>query len=88
MKRPLKCCPRQGEKLLQNLPECLWLYSQYSVRATKNGMVERIEQLEVPLAHVIPEMTSNLLVPIAIIVYLFVLDWRMALVSLITILLE
>lgn len=51
----------------------------------KNGMVERIEQLEVPLAHVIPEMTSNLLVPIAIIVYLFVLDWRMALVSLITI---
>lgn len=51
----------------------------------KNGMVERIEQLEVPLAHVIPEMTSNLLVPIAIIVYLFILDWRMALVSLITI---
>ena len=30
-------------------------------------------------------MTSNLLVPIAIIVYLFILDWRMALVSLITI---
>lgn len=51
----------------------------------KNGMVERIEQLEVPLAHVIPEMTSNLLVPIAIIIYLFILDWRMALVSLITI---
>ena len=51
----------------------------------KNGMVERIEQLEVPLAHVIPEMTSNLLVPIAIIVYLFILDWRMAFVSLITI---
>ena len=48
-------------------------------------MVERIEQLEVPLAHVIPEMTSNLLVPIAIIVYLFILDWRMALVSLVTI---
>lgn len=46
----------------------------------KNGMVERIEQLEVPLAHVIPEMTSNLLVPIAIIIYLFILDWRMALV--------
>lgn len=51
----------------------------------KNGMVERIEQLEVPLAHVIPEMTSNLLIPIAILIYLFVLDWRMALASLITI---
>ena len=24
MKQPLKCCPRQGGKLLQNLPECLW----------------------------------------------------------------
>lgn len=51
----------------------------------KNGMVERIEQLEVPLAHIIPEMTSNLLIPVAIVVYLFLLDWRMALVSLVTI---
>lgn len=51
----------------------------------KNAVVERVEQMEVPLAHIIPEMTSNLLVPIAIEIYLFVLDWRMALVSLITI---
>lgn len=51
----------------------------------KSSMVERVEQMEVPLAHIIPEMTSNLLVPIAVIIYLFVLDWRMALVSLITI---
>ena len=51
----------------------------------KTTMVERVEQMEVPLAHIIPEMTSNLLVPIAIGVYLFLLDWRMALVSLITI---
>ena len=51
----------------------------------KTTMVERVEQMEVPLAHIIPEMTSNLLVPIAIVVYLFLLDWRMALVSLITI---
>ena len=51
----------------------------------KTTMVERVEQMEVPLAHIIPEMTSNLLVPIAIVLYLFLLDWRMALVSLITI---
>ena len=51
----------------------------------KTTMVERVEQMEVPLAHIIPEMTSNLLVPVAIVVYLFLLDWRMALVSLITI---
>lgn len=51
----------------------------------KTTMVERVEQMEVPLAHIIPEMTSNLLAPITIIIYLFVLDWRMALVSMITI---
>ncbi len=51
----------------------------------KNTMVERVEQMEVPLAHIIPEMTANLLVPVAIVIYLFTLDWRMALVSLITI---
>ena len=51
----------------------------------KTTMVERVEQMEVPLAHIIPEMTSNLLVPLAIVVCLFALDWRMALVSLITI---
>lgn len=60
------------------------------LRATPSGrlkttMVERIEQMEVPLAHIIPEMTANLLVPVALVVYLFVLDWRMALASLATI---
>lgn len=51
----------------------------------KNAMVERVEQMEVPLAHIVPEMTANLLVPFAIVMYLFTLDWRMALVSLVTI---
>lgn len=51
----------------------------------KTAVVERIEQMEVPLAHVIPEMTSNLLIPIAIVGYILILDWRMALVSLVTI---
>ena len=51
----------------------------------KTTLVERIEQMEVPLAHIIPEMTANLLVPVALVVYLFVLDWRMALASLATI---
>lgn len=50
----------------------------------KNTMVEKVDSIEPTLAHVLPEMTSNLLVPLAIIIYLFVLDWRMALVSLIT----
>lgn len=50
----------------------------------KTTIVERVDSIETPLAHVLPEMTSNLLVPVGIIVYLFILDWRMALVSLIT----
>ena len=28
----------------------------------KTTMVERVEQMEVPLAHIIPEMTANLLI--------------------------
>lgn len=50
----------------------------------KNTMVEKVDSIEPTLAHVLPEMTSNLLVPLAIIIYLFLLDWRMALISLIT----
>lgn len=51
----------------------------------KAPFVERTEQLEVPLAHVVPEMTANLLVPVGIIAVIFVLDWRMGLASLATI---
>ena len=50
----------------------------------KDIMVEKVESLETTLAHLLPEMTSNLFVPVCIIIYLFVLDWRMALASLIT----
>lgn len=50
----------------------------------KSIIVDRIEGMEVPFAHLLPEMTSNLLVPLFIIAYLFVLDWRMALFSLAT----
>ena len=50
----------------------------------KATMVERVDTMESPLAHILPEMTANLLVPLGIVVYLFTLDWRMALISLIT----
>ena len=36
------------------------------------------------LAHLIPELTSNLLVPLFAAAYLFWLDWRMALLALAT----
>ena len=50
----------------------------------KDMIVDLVEGLETTLAHMVPEMTANLLIPICLLVYLFVLDWRMALVSLIT----
>lgn len=50
----------------------------------KNIMVERVDSIETTLAHVLPEFTANLLAPLAVFVYLLIIDWRMALVSLIT----
>ena len=41
--------------------------------------------METTLAHLLPEMTSNLLAPVCVLVYLFTLDWRMALLSLVSI---
>ena len=49
----------------------------------KSVFVERVDSIEPTLAHVIPEMTSNAVVVLATFAYLVVLDWRMALVSLI-----
>ncbi len=47
----------------------------------KNIMVERIDSIETTLAHVVPEFTSNLLVPVIILIYFFMTDWRLALWS-------
>ena len=50
----------------------------------KTTIVDRVEGMESTFAHLIPEMTANVLVPFVIAVYLFLLDWRMALLSLVT----
>ena len=50
----------------------------------KTAVVDRVEGMEPTLAHLIPEMTSNLLVPVAIAVYIFALDWRLGLAALVT----
>lgn len=47
-------------------------------------MVDTVEKMEIPLAHLIPEMTSNLLVPLFMATYMFWLDWRMALLAIVT----
>ncbi|MFV0414184.1 MAG: ABC transporter transmembrane domain-containing protein [Oscillospiraceae bacterium] len=48
----------------------------------KQLIVDEVEKLEYPLAHAIPEFTSNLLAPVVIAVYLFFVDWRLALLAL------
>lgn len=50
----------------------------------KDIIVDRVESMEPILAHLVPEMTSNLFVPLCMIGYLLFLDWRMALASLVT----
>ena len=50
----------------------------------KNILIERIDSMETTLAHILPEWTSNLLLPLTMFVYLFHIDWRMGLASLAT----
>lgn len=50
----------------------------------KNILVERIDSIETSLAHIIPECSGDVFVVICTLVYLFSIDWRMALASLIT----
>lgn len=45
----------------------------------KDLLMDQIERLEYPLAHALPETTSGVLMPIAVMILLFFADWRMAL---------
>ena len=50
----------------------------------KNIIMDKVEDLEPPLAHMISELTSNLLLPVAIFIWMLVIDWRMGLAVLIS----
>ena len=47
-------------------------------------MVDKIENLEPPLAHMIPEGAGHVVLPIVSIIALLCIDWRLALASLVT----
>ena len=51
----------------------------------KNIIVERVDSIETTLAHLLPEMTSNIVGAAAVLILLFVLDWRMGLSMLIVV---
>ena len=46
-------------------------------------LIDSIERLEFPLAHALPETTSNILIPLSITAILFAADWRLALAVLV-----
>lgn len=50
----------------------------------KNLLVDAIEAVEPPIAHMIPEFTSNVLLVIAVFGYLLILSWPMGLALLVT----
>lgn len=49
----------------------------------KSIIMDRVETIELPLAHMIPEGISNLLLPICVFLYMLVMDWRIALSALV-----
>ena len=55
------------------------------IGAMKSTIVDRIEDIEPPLAHMIPELSSNILLPLVVVVAMFSIDWRMGLALLATI---
>ena len=55
-----------------------------SIGEIKTMMVDKIENLEPPLAHMIPEGAGHVVLPVVSILALLALDWRLALASLVT----
>ena len=56
----------------------------HTIGEIKGIMVDKIENLEPPLAHMIPEGAGHIVLPIVSIAALAVIDWRLALASLVT----
>lgn len=68
-------------KKLSTLP--LGTVQERSSGSYKSIIVERVDSIEVTLAHMLPEMTSNIVGALAVLVLLFCVDRRMALATLI-----
>lgn len=74
------------QKILAKLPNLpLGMVMDMPSGKIKQIVVDQVDGMETTLAHLFPEMTANVAGPVLILVYLFVLDWRMALLSLVTI---
>ena len=56
----------------------------HTIGEIKSMMVDKIENLEPPLAHMIPEGAGHVVLPIVSVIALLCIDWRLALASLVT----
>jgi ATP-binding cassette subfamily B protein IrtA len=56
-----------------------------TVGKLKSVVIDRVETIELPLAHLIPEGFSELLLPIGVFAYILIIDWRMALAAIVTV---
>lgn len=56
----------------------------HSIGEIKNVMVDKIEHIEPPLAHVVPEGAGHIVLPVVSILALAAIDFRIALASLVT----
>lgn len=50
----------------------------------KNIIIERVDSIETTLAHIIPEVLSNAIVPVGIFILMLTIDWRLTLLSLLS----
>ena len=74
------------KRVLEKLPKMpLGTIMDMSSGKIKQIIVDQVDSMETTLAHLLPEMTSNLIAPVCVLFYLFLLDWRMALLSLVSI---
>lgn len=68
------------QKKFENLP--LGVIQDKGTGTVKKLFVDDVDSLEVLLAHSLPEGVANLMIPVAMILALFVVDWKLALLSL------
>ena len=72
------------QKLLAKLPRLpLGTVMDTSSGKLKEIIVDQVDGMETTLAHLFPEMTANIVAPALTVIYLFILDWRLALLSLV-----
>lgn len=68
------------QKKFENLP--LGVIQDKGTGTVKKLFVDDVDSLEGLLAHSLPEGVANLMIPVAVILALFVVDWKLALLSL------